>query len=148
MAGRLTMWGAGQILRTYFSKTSEPPPNFYLALIKDLAPTPYVSGSELDEPGLDTGYARAELPNDAASWTAEEGTLHITGNAVEVTFITAQADWGNINYWALCNADAGGYCVAVGNMEEPNYVSTGDQVVLGTDELTIELGPFFTDEDF
>jgi len=148
MAGRLTLWGAGQLLRSFFGRTAEPPQTFYLALIKDIAPTPYVSGAELDEPDVETGYQRVAIPNDAASWTASEGFLHITSNAIDLPFITAITDWGSINYWAVCNAEVDGYVYFVGSVEQADYVAAGDQVVMGTDELVIELGPFYTDEDF
>jgi hypothetical protein len=147
VAGRLTLWGAGEILRSFFGKTAEPPPDFYLALIKDLAPNPYVSGSELDEPTVDQGYVRVQLPNDAVTWNSG-GMLHIVANEVEAAFITATSDWGRIGYWAVCNAEQGGYVYFVGEMEENLSVLAGDQAVVGAGELVIELGPFFTDEDF
>lgn len=148
MAGRLTLWGAGQLLRSFFGRTAEPPPAFYLALIRSIAPTPYVSGSELDEPDLDTGYQRVAIPNEAVSWTSENGLLHVVSNEIDLPFVTASADWGRIGYWALCNADVAGYCYVVGSMEEEQIINTGDQAVMGADELVVELGPFFTDEDF
>src|SRR4029077_18960231 len=47
MPGRITVWGANQLLMSYFAKKEEPPPSFYLALIRDTAPTAYMAGSEL-----------------------------------------------------------------------------------------------------
>lgn len=148
MSGRLSLWGAGQILRTFFGRTAEPPPNFYLALVRDIAPTPYMSGSELDEPEVEAGYGRVAIPNEATSWDSEEGLLHVTSNLLDFSFVTATIDWGRIGYWALCNADVEGYTYFIGEMEEELIVLAGDQPVLGADELVVELGPFFTEEDF
>lgn len=148
MAGRLSLWGAGQILRSWFGRTTEPPPNYYLALVREIAPTPYMSGSELDEPLVEDGYIRVAIPNEAVEWDSEEGLLHVTSNTNEFPFVTATADWGRIGYWALCNADVGGYTYFIGEMEEEQIILAGDQAVLGADELTLELGPFFTEEDF
>lgn len=148
MAGRLSLWGAGQILRTFFGRTAEPPPAFYLAFIKDVAPTPYMSGAELNEPDVEAGYSRVEIPNEAVNWDSEEGMLHVTSNLIDFNFVTASADWGRIGYWALCNASVDGYTYFIGEMEEELIVLAGDQPVLAADELVIELGPFFTEEDF
>lgn len=148
MAGRLTLWGAGEILQTFFGRTAEPPASFYLALIKDTAPTPYVSGEELDEPSSDVGYARVEIVNDPTMWSDSSGQLQLVSNNEDLYFVTATADWGRISYWALCNQDQGGYVYLVGQMEEAQVVSAGDQVVMSANALSVELGPFFTDEDF
>ena len=56
MAGRLTIWGAGELLTTFFGNldaAKDPPSAFYLALVRLIAPTPYMSGAELDEPDGD-----------------------------------------------------------------------------------------------
>ena len=147
MAGRLTLWGAGELLRTFFSRTSEPPASFFLALIKESTPTPYMSGDELDEPEGES-YARVEIPNDYENWSSDSEQLHIIGNTAEVAFVTAQEDWGRIGYWALCNAETGGFCYFVGDMETTQFVNTGDQAVVSAGDLVVELGPFFTDEEF
>lgn len=148
MAGRLTLWGAGELLRTFFGRTSEAPPAFYLALIKDVAPTPYVSGAELDEPVATTGYQRVELPNDPATWNEDSGLLHVVANEIEAVFVTAVENWGRIGYWAVCNAPVDGYVYFVGEMEQSQIIDAGDQAVLGAGELVVELGPFFTDQDY
>ena len=148
MAGRLTLWGAGEILRTFFGKTSTPPPDFYLALITGNAPTPYVSGIELVEPPLESGYSRVQLPNDSAMWVSDSGELHVVANELEVPFVTATAEWGRVSYWAVCNALEEGYVYFVGNLEEEMMIYEGDQAVVGAGELVIELGPFYTEEDF
>lgn len=150
MAGRLTLHGASELLRTFFGRTSEPPASFWLALIRSIAPTPYVSGSELDEPSTDDGYARIELPNDVVNWgNADAGLLHIVSNQQTVSFMSALNNgWGRISYWALCSNDIEGQVYMVGQIEEDLFVAGGDVVSLGDGDLVIELGPFFSDGDF
>jgi hypothetical protein len=145
MAGRLTLWGAGEFLRTNISRTAEPVPTLYMALCLT-RPSPYITGLELDEPTIGS-YARASIPNDSESWT-DGDQLHVIMNEVPLTFITATADWGQIPYWALCNSEVEGYIYAVGALDPEEFIASGDQVVIDPGEISIELGPFFTDEDF
>lgn len=146
MAGRLSLWGAGELLRTYISKTAGPPPSFWLALIKAESPTPYMVGAELDEPDF-ASYARVEIPNNSTNWESTD-QLHILFNANPVIFVTAQERWGRIGYWALCNAETEGYVFSCGEMETGLTVAKDDQVVVAAGEIVTELGPFFTDEVF
>lgn len=148
MAGQLTLWGAGELLRTFFGRSALPPTEFYLALIRQIPPTPYVSGLELDEPPLEAGYSRALIVNDATSWDASGGLLHVVSNALDVAWPPALADWGRIGYWAICASQEGGYVYFVGKMEEEKSVLSGDTALVPADELVVELGPFYTQEDF
>lgn len=145
MAGRISVYGAQAMLSSYFSKGAEPPPSFFLALILNNTPTPYVSGSELDEP-IGMGYQRAEIVNDLSSWTNASQPF-VVGNLADVSFIPATDDWGQIRYWALCNAIAEGFVIATGAIENPLTVNTGDQVVIPEASLSFSLGPFFTVTD-
>lgn len=147
MAGRPTLWGAGEILRSVFSQATTPPPYFYLALITDVAPNPYISGDELNEPA-GISYARAALPNDLSTWGDQNtGQLHMIYNLVDVSFATATEDWGTVGYWALCDSDQSGNVYFTGDFETPNYIAAGDQVVVPSSLLAIEFGPFFFDEE-
>ena len=141
MSGRITVWGAGQLLTSYFGKTVTPPPTLYVALVRTIAPTPYISGGELDEPD-NTDYARAPIDNDLAHWSNISQPQEIA-NVMPVQFITASSDWGQVQYWALCNADKGGYNVIVGELENPVLISSGDQPRFETGDLSASLGPFF-----
>lgn len=144
MAGKVTLWGAGEILRTFFAQSTEPPENFYLALISEVAPTPYISGAELSEPLFDE-YERAVIPNDAITWT-NDGQVHIMICETDVVFPTALEDWGTIRFWAVCNAPEGGYIYFVGAFEEPEVISEGDAVQVSSGNLSVSLGPFFSEE--
>lgn len=145
--GRPTLWGAAEILRSYFSRAATPPPSFYVALIVDVAPNPYITGDELSEPVVG-GYARAELPNDVTTWGDQNtGQLHMIYNIEDLAFTSATADWGIVSYWAMCDSVIGGNVLFVGEFEEPSYISNGDQVVIPAALLAVEFGPFFFDEE-
>ena len=146
MAGRLTMWGAQQLLTSYFTMVTEPPPIFYLALVRTIAPTPYMDGSELDEPDA-VDYARVAIPNDVLSWANDSQPQEVS-NLIPAQFVTATSDWGEIRYWALCNAPVDGYNLIVGDMENPVLIEAGDQAEISEGDLSVSLGPFFlVDED-
>lgn len=145
MAGKLTLWGAGEVLRTYFSKSSEPPASIWVALIRTISPTAYSAGMDLDEPSLESGYTRVEIPNGPASWLSNEGQQHVVANDQDVSFIAATEEWGWIYYWALCNQEQEGQVIAVGKVESDLFISVGDVVHLAAGDLTVELGPFYTD---
>jgi len=145
MPGRLTVWGAGQILTSYFARTTTPPPAFYLALVRNIPPTPYMSGSELDEPD-NIDYARVLIENDLAHWSNSSQPQEIF-NVMPSQFITATSDWGQINFWALCNADVDGYNLVVGNLDNPVVIEAGDQAVFADGDLSVSLGPFYLAEE-
>jgi len=144
MAGRITLWGAGELLMSFFAKATSAPDNFYLALIKDVPPTPYVSGAELDEPE-EASYQRIPIPADLTGWN-NNGQIHVIANGVEVSSVSATEDWGTLRFWALCSSPVDGYIYAVGDME-PISVGIGDTAVLYDGDLTITLGPFFSSEE-
>lgn len=145
MAGRLTQWGAGELILSYFSRTSEPPASFWLALVKETAPTLYISGAELDEPE-NTDYARVEIPNDYLNWS-NESQPQVVVNDSDVLYVAATSDWGVLKYWALTNASVDGFNYFVGELEEPMNVLTGDTPMLGAGDLSVSLGPFFLVEE-
>jgi hypothetical protein len=145
VTGRLTVWGASQLLMTYFTKSVDPPGEFYLALVCGIAPTPYMSGSELDEPKADD-YSRVAIPNDLMNWINDSQPQEIY-NMLPQQYITAISDWGQVRYWALCNAEVDGYNFAVGELETPVVIEAGDQVVFSEGDLSVALGPFFLAEE-
>lgn len=144
MSGRITLWGAGELLRSFFSRTAEPPPSFWLAAIKDVAPTPYISGAELAEPDF-AEYARVELPNDISTWS-NDGQIQVMSCEIDATFAEALEDWGTIRYWAVCNAEAEGFVYFVGEFEDPVIINDGDSLVVNGGDLSVSLGPFFSEE--
>lgn len=139
------MWGASQLLTTYFAGTAAPPPTFYLALVRTITPTPYMDGTELDEPA-NADYARIGIDNDILNWANDSQPQEVY-NILPATYVTATSDWGVINYWALCNAVTDGYNFLVGELESPVLVEAGDQVAFAEGDLSATLGPFFLVED-
>lgn len=144
MAGRITLWGAGEILTNFFTGGTTLPTNFWLALCLKNAPTPYVSGSELDEP-LVGSYARLKIPASTTHWD-NSGQMQVLALSKDDSFPTALQNWGTLRYWALCDSQVGGYVYAIGNMA-PITIRTGDTVQVFAGDLTISLGPFFTDKE-
>ena len=145
MAGKLTLWGAGEMLRVMFSRSTSAPPSFYLALIKDVAPTPYISGSELDEPTA-AEYARVEIPNEISVWN-NDSQINVIVCDTDINYVTAIEDWGTIRYWALCNAPVEGYVYMVGDFASPNAVNSGNTASVPAGNLTASLGPFYSAQD-
>lgn len=146
MSGRLTVWGAEQLLTVYFGGTALPPESFWLALIRTNPPTPYLDGTELDEPD-NADYSRIEIPNDQLNWVNDSSPQEMY-NVLPAQFITAVSDWGQIGYWALTNAQVDGFNFIVGDLENPIQILTGDQAVISEGDLSVSLGPFFLqDED-
>jgi hypothetical protein len=142
MAGRITLWGAGQLISTYFGQAQPVPSAFYLALIKNIPPTPYVSGAELDEP-IGLGYGRAEIPNNL-SYFSNAGQIQVSILNRDITFAPATGDWGDLRYWALCNASVDGFVFAIGSLETQMRISNSDTVLVGAGDLGVTVGPFFT----
>jgi hypothetical protein len=148
MSGRLTLWGAGELLTTFFGNGASgklPPGSFYLALIRQVAPTPFMSAAEIDEPDA-ADYARTEIANDTDSW-ANASSPQLVSNLLVAQFAEAVTDWGECRYWALCNAPVEGFNYLVGELETPLLVSAGDTVEVAEGDLGVSLGPFFTAEE-
>ena len=137
----LSLFGANEVANMVFGRRTAPPENWYLALIRNNVPNAFSDGTELDEPPAGVGYGRLIIPNDPTIW-ATDG-YYLTSNVVALTFSAATADWGRINYWALCNAPEEGYVYFTGRFPQANSVATGDQVNLPAGSLQITLGPIF-----
>ena len=145
MAGNLSLWGAGQMLKSFISKSATPPGSFYLALIGEIPPSTYMSGSEIDEPSAPS-YQRAEIVNDIGYWAEDvQPQLMVTRNTV--AYLPAVEDWGVIRYWALCDSPFGGSVYFVGKLEVAQTINAGDTAQIGAGDLAVQLGPFFGTEN-
>lgn len=128
MTGRITVAGAKTFGQQIFGRPSEPPAAYYLALVRQISPTVFNTGNELDEvSGLDTGYARVEIPNTPGQW-ASQSTNRI--NSQDLPFGYALVEWGVIKYWALCSQPTAGDVLAYGTLTQPIDVHPSDRVVL------------------
>ena len=142
----LSLWGANEYSQILFGGRSLPPDSYFLALIRTNQPNAFSDGTELDEPPTDvTGYARLEIPNDATMWDTDG--YYLVKNVVDLTFLEATADWGRINYWALCNSVTEGQVYATGKMPNSELVNSGDIVHIPAGSLQITLGPIFGVDD-
>jgi hypothetical protein len=142
MSGLLTLNGAQVMLTSVFGGGGTPPESFYMALIRTVEPSPYITGEELDEPD-DVGYARVPILNTAETWVVDDATPNVVTMVVPATFQAATEDWGTVSYWALTDAATGGECYLVGKLERPLIVNDGDTVSIEAYELDVEIGPFF-----
>lgn len=145
MAGQITLWGADQFLNSFFSKTSAPPDSFWLALITDTVPTPYLSGAELAEPTADD-YSRLEIPNDSVNWS-NDGQVQVMMLDQDISFSSATSDWGQISFWAITNAIADGNPYFIGDFDTSQFISTGDAVAIAAGNITVSIGPFYAQTD-
>lgn len=136
-----TLWGAHQLATSWFSKTAEVPGEYYLALMVETEPDPFVTGLELDEPVEDSGYARLWLPNDSSVWGTNQEAVITTSS--ELRFPEATTDWGSITYWALCSAPTGGYVYLYGEFVEAQQVFTGDEVVIDPQLMQMEFSEVY-----
>lgn len=137
----LSLFGANEFANILFGKRQVVPDNWYLALILNNVPNAFSDGTELDEPPGGVGYGRLVVPNDPTIWTTDG--YYLTTNVVDLTFSAATADWGRINYWALCNAPEDGFVYFTGRFPQADTVLSGDQVNIPAGSLQIVLGPIY-----
>ena len=148
MSGRLTVWGAGELLTNFFGngeQAREAPGSHWLALVRAIPPTAYMSGAEIDEPDA-TDYTRVEIANDLLTWSNASSPQTVY-NQLAAQFPQAVTDWGVIRFWALTNALKEGFNYLVGELEQPLLVEAGDTVRLEAGDLGVSLGPFFTTDE-
>lgn len=136
--GSPTLWGATEMMGSFFGALRVPPTRMYMALILDTPPSPYISGNELDEPSADAGYNRLQIDNVATNWSQNMETIT---NASTMTFTTAVSDWGTINYWALCNTLIEGQVYFYGEFIEPVLILETDYAVIDVGTLSFTMGP-------
>lgn len=145
MAGRLTLWGASQMLQSFFGKNVTAPNSFYMAMIRLTPPSLFSSGDELDEPE-DPAYLRVEIPNDVGYWTTD-AQPHLITLSQSIAFPTATTDWGRLRFWALCDSPSSGDIYFVGDISDQTLnVLTGQTLTINGGDLLVSLGPLFTVE--
>jgi hypothetical protein len=60
-------------------------------------------------------------------------------NTELVQYVVATGEWGNITHIGLFDAQTGGNFLAYQALQTPKYVSTGDEVRFGVDQLRVTL---------
>lgn len=85
-------------------------------------------------------YARVGIATNA--WVAVAGSSPaVTYNSAAFTFNTATNNWGDVLYVALFNTQTvnDGNVVAFATMPATKTIATGDQAVLGTQSLALQI---------
>jgi hypothetical protein len=136
VSGGITSDGIDYLLN--LARNGEPPVGIYhIALIQQLPPGFTIGPEEQDEPDY-AEYSRGDLLNDSANWEVSDNTLF---NLLEITFPTALNDWGQINYWSVCDQELGlgGRVLWVGQLDEPLFIEVGDQAFLAPGTLSLPM---------
>jgi hypothetical protein len=139
--GAPTLWGASEMMGSFFGGLAPLPQTFFVALCLNTAPHPFVQGGELDEPEEEFGYVRLEVPNTSVNWNREMETI---SNATDFIFTAATTDWGLVNYWAICDAPTEGNVYFYGEFIEPQDILATDIPTITAGTLTFVMGPIFT----
>jgi hypothetical protein len=127
MSGFMTAAGADYLLHLFSGDQTKE--IYHVALVGNQEPGLTTSGRELKEP-TEASYTRSEVVNQSGNWQVQHGTLT---NEVEISFPLATTDWGDIIYWAICDAPEGGSVLWTGEFTTAFYVA-------GTDQVTIPVG--------
>lgn len=135
MPSNVSDYGGSFIAGVLFGAASTVPLNYYLALATD-APDPSLGASSLTEP-TSGGYARATIPNTAASFNAPAGGA-VTNNAA-INFPIATADWGVLSWYVLCDAAAGGNMLLYASLDMPRMIKSGSTVSFQQSQLSLSV---------
>jgi len=129
MAGQITTKGASIFLRSFFGKREDLIPNqFWIALIGAIEPSVSSTGTDIDEldSALYPSYQRAQFENDNSNWQISGSDTIFNVTAIE--FPVANEEWGEANYFAICNTANGGDVIAFGDLATRQFVIQGDRV--------------------
>lgn len=86
------------------------------------------------------GYTRVEIYT--ANWVAVSGSSPaVTYNSAAKTWATSTTSWGDISYVAIFNTTTinDGNVVAFATAAATKTIATGDQAVLGTQSLALQI---------
>lgn len=95
-------------------------------------------GTGATEPPGAAGYARADVPNTAASFPATGGD-GTKANDVTISFDPATGDWGTITHFFIADAATAGNILAYSTIGTPKLITNGDTASFGPGSLTITL---------
>jgi hypothetical protein len=129
----MTMYGANLTLDLLFGRTQSAPATLYVAVMYEEAGY-LVEGSELDEPD-GGGYARVAMPNDGIHW--HETADGLASNGADVVFPTATEAWGQLRFWAICDAATDGNVITWGGMSA-RLILAGGNLRFPVDTLSIQ----------
>ena len=106
---------AGNVFRT---KTTPAIPTSYYIGLSTTAPT--VSGTNVDEPSIDAGYARVQLT------TLSEPVDGVVTNEQAINFNESTASWGTISHFVIFDSPTvdSGNLLMYGELSTPRSVET------------------------
>jgi hypothetical protein len=129
----LTMDGANYVLDVAFGQEQSPASSLYIAVMYDEG-SYLATGDDLSEPEV-ASYARVEMPNTVAYWGDTADGLK--SNSADIIFPTATETWGQVRFWAICDAATGGRCLAWGGMSA-RLVAQGGTLRFPVDLLSLQ----------
>lgn len=117
------------------STASLIPGTLYLGLFT-VAPTDVGGGTEVS-----TGsYVRKSVVQNTTNWpNATEADPAVKKNGVDISFVTASADWGTIVAVGLFNASSSGTLLAWTTLTPNRAVNNGDTVTFAANSITFTL---------
>lgn len=121
MAGK-SNYLEGQLLNLIFrTQTAWKPTSVYVALLT-AAPTDAGGGTEV------TGgnYARVQVTQADANWTAPAGTPRSINNVNAITFPAPNANWGVVTHFAIYDASTSGNLLYWAPLTTQKTINNGD----------------------
>jgi hypothetical protein len=97
------------------------PTEYWIALCTH-EPGVAMDGVMLDGIEPNGNYARQHYPAGASAWASNGPYLT---NTQSVSYPTPSEDWGYLTHFALCSAPSAGQVYAWGEMNSPQYITSG-----------------------
>lgn len=128
------------ILNFYFrdgTAPTKPAGGVYLALFNSTdAAMEAGTGTEVETPGVN-GYARQQVVNNPAEWTAPSGSPREIATTADKTFGPATAAWGNVTHIGIMDASSGGNTLWWGALTATKNVGLNDSLIVRSGDLTV-----------
>jgi len=131
--GSAALYAENKVLELLVGKTAFATPSVWVALFI-VAPT-HEDGTGGTEASAGNYALKSTAPAD---WAAAANGAIQNGN--DITFVEASGvNWGEINGWALYDAETGGNMLVWGNITVPKTISIGDTAKFAAGDLDITL---------
>lgn len=114
------------------NQSVQQPSQVFLALYKT-NPTDNDTGSEVSG----GGYARKQISFGVPSQHSERAQIT---NAARVEFDVATAEWGEVAYFGLRDANVGGNLLVHGVFNKPTKIEEGNRFIVEAGALTVSVG--------
>lgn len=125
------------ILNQWFGGTAAPiPATLYVGLSST---QPAQDGTNITEPS-GGAYARVAVTNNTTNWPAAQtgpSGNSVISNATAVTFPTATASWGTLDYYFVSDAATGGNMLGWATLSSPQTVNANSIASFAAGTLSI-----------